>query len=76
MPVRTVGSYLHRWGYTAKRPRRHARKQDPEEIRQWLEESYPAIERRGRGRGSRDPLVRRDRGGRGSAPGAGVRARG
>jgi transposase len=46
MPVRTVGSYLHRWGYTAKRPRRHAKKQDPEEIRQWLEETYPAIKRR------------------------------
>jgi transposase len=46
MPVRTVGSYLHRWGYTAKRPRRHARKQDPEEIRRWLEGTYPAIEQR------------------------------
>jgi transposase len=46
MPVRTVGEYLKRWGYTAKRPRRHAKKQDPEEIRQWLEETYPAIERR------------------------------
>jgi transposase len=46
MPVRTVGSYLQRWGYTAKRPRRHAKKQDPEEIRQWLEETYPAIEQR------------------------------
>ena len=46
MPVRTVGEYLKRWGYTAKRPRRHARQQDPEEVRQWLEESYPAIEKR------------------------------
>ncbi len=46
MPIRTVGSYLQRWGYTAKRPRRHAKKQDPEEIRQWLEETYPAIEQR------------------------------
>jgi transposase len=46
MPVRTVGLYLQRWGYTAKRPRRRARKQDPEEIRRWLEETYPAIERR------------------------------
>jgi hypothetical protein len=44
--VRTVGAYLNRWGYTAKKPRRHARKQDPEEIRQWLEETYPAIEGR------------------------------
>jgi transposase len=46
MPVRTVGLYLQRWGYTAKRPRRHAKKQEPEEIRQWLEETYPAIEQR------------------------------
>ena len=46
LPVRTVGEYLRRWGYTAKRPRRHARQQDPEEVRQWLEETYPAIEKR------------------------------
>ena len=46
MPVRTVGEYLRRWGYTAKRPRRHARQQDPEEVREWLEETYPAIEAR------------------------------
>jgi transposase len=39
MPVRTVGEYLRRWGYTAKRPRRRHRKQDPEEVRQWLEET-------------------------------------
>jgi transposase len=43
---RTVGRYLKRWGFTAKRPRRHARDQDPEEVRQWLEETYPAIEAR------------------------------
>jgi transposase len=40
---RTVGRYLRRWGFTAKRPRRHARDQDPEEVREWLEEIYPAI---------------------------------
>jgi transposase len=44
--VRTVGLYLRRWGFTAKRPRRRARDQDPEEVRQWLEETYPAIEER------------------------------
>jgi hypothetical protein len=43
MPVRTVGEYLRRWGYTAKVPRRHAKDQDPEEVRQWLAESYPGI---------------------------------
>jgi len=43
MPVRTVGEYLKRWGYTAKAPRRHSRRQDPEEVRRWLEETYPAV---------------------------------
>lgn len=46
LAVRTVGLYLRRWGFTAKRPRRHARDQDAEEVRQWLEETYPAIEAR------------------------------
>jgi transposase len=46
MPVRTVGAYLRRWGFTPKAPRRHSRDQDPEEVRRWLEEEYPAIERR------------------------------
>jgi transposase len=46
LAVRTVGLYLERWGCTAKRPRRQSRDQDPEEVRQWLEETYPAIEAR------------------------------
>jgi transposase len=41
---RTVGAYLRRWGYTSKKPARHAKKQNPDEVRQWLEETYPAIE--------------------------------
>jgi transposase len=43
--VRTVGEYLKRWGYTAKKPCRHANDQEPEEVKEWLEETYPAIER-------------------------------
>lgn len=46
MPVRTVGKYLRRWGYTAKRPRRHATDQDPQEVRGWLRTIYPLIEAR------------------------------
>jgi transposase len=46
IPVRTVGEYLKRWNSTAKRPRRHAQDQDPEEVREWLEETYPALEER------------------------------
>src|SRR5438876_11667336 len=30
LAVRTVGKYLREWGFTPKRPRRHARDQDPE----------------------------------------------
>lgn len=52
MPVRTVGEYLKRWGYTAKVPRRHARRQDPEEVRRWREETYPAIVARARREGA------------------------
>ena len=75
LAVRTVGEYLKRWGYTAKKPRRHARKQDPEEVRQWLEETYPAIEKRAE-RGRRgDLLVRRDRRGGRRAPRLRLRAR-
>jgi transposase len=43
---RTVGEYLSRWDYTPKKPQRHAKKQDPEEVARWLEETYPAIEKR------------------------------
>jgi transposase len=46
MPVRTVGEYLKRWGFTAKKPSRRANDQDPEQVRKWLEETYPNLERR------------------------------
>lgn len=46
LAVRTVGRYLARWGVTAKRPRRHSRDQDPDEVREWLETTYPAIAER------------------------------
>ena len=75
MPVRTVGEYLERWGYTAKVPRRHAKDQDPEEVRHWLEVTYPAIEARA-ARRCGDPLVRRDRRGGRPATATGLRPRG
>jgi len=45
MPVRTVGEYLKRWGYTCKKPSRHSRKQDPEEVKEWLDKTYPELEK-------------------------------
>ena len=41
---RTVGTYLRRWGYTPKKPSRRSKRQDPDEVEQWLLETYPAIE--------------------------------
>jgi transposase len=52
MPIRTVGEYLKRWGYTTKKPRRHARDQDPEEVDRWLQETYPNLAERARNEGS------------------------
>jgi transposase len=41
---RTVGQYLRRWGYTPKKPSRHGRRQDADQVERWLLETYPAIE--------------------------------
>lgn len=43
MPVRTVGEYLKRWGFTPQKPLRRAYKQNPKAINKWLDEEYPAI---------------------------------
>ena len=50
LPIRTVGEYLHRWGFTPQKPVRKAYKQDPKAVAEWLETTYPAIEKAG-GRG-------------------------
>lgn len=52
LPIRTVGEYLRRWGLTPQRPVRHASRQDPEEVRQWLEEEYPALAERAKKEGA------------------------
>ena len=52
MPVRTVGEYLKRWGFTPQRPLRHAYRQDPEAVRRWLQEEYPQIQARAKREGA------------------------
>jgi len=44
MPIRTVGEYLKRWGYTPQKPLRRAYEQNPKAVQKWLDEEYPAIE--------------------------------
>lgn len=46
MPVRTMGHYLTRWGFTAQKPIKRAYEQRPEAIAAWLKTEYPRIKRR------------------------------
>jgi transposase len=46
LPIRTVGEYLRRWGFTPQKPVRKAHKQDPKAVARWLKETYPGIQKR------------------------------
>ena len=52
MPIRTVGEYLKRWGYSPQRPANRAYEQDPVAVETWLEEVYPAIAQRANAEGA------------------------
>ena len=43
VPIRTMGEYLKRWGYTPQRPLKRAYEQRPKEIQHWIDTRYPAI---------------------------------
>jgi transposase len=43
LAVRTMGTYLARWGFTAQKPLRRAYEQDRAAVRRWLRRDYPAI---------------------------------
>jgi transposase len=51
LAVRTTGTYLARWGYTARKPLRRAYEQDPAAVRRWLRRDYPAIAARAKAEG-------------------------
>lgn len=46
MPIRTVGEYLKRWGFTPQKPLKRAYEQEAKTVETWLKQEYPAIERR------------------------------
>jgi transposase len=48
LAVRTTGTYLARWGFTAQKPLRRAYEQQPAAVRDWLRDEYPAIVTRAR----------------------------
>jgi transposase len=43
LAVRTMSTYLARWGFTAQKPLRRAYEQSPKAVRRWLRQDYPAI---------------------------------
>ena len=43
LPVRTMGEYLKRWGFTPQKPIKKAYEQQPGKVKRWLREEYPAI---------------------------------
>jgi transposase len=51
LAVRTMGSYLARWGFTAQKPLRRAYEQDPAAVRRWQRRDYPAIADRAKAEG-------------------------
>ena len=46
MPIRTVGEYLKRWGFSPQKPLKRAYEQNAEAVKKWLDEEYPAIAKR------------------------------
>jgi transposase len=52
MPIRTVGLYLSRWGFTPQRPAKRAYEQRPAQVQEWLDDTYPLIERRAKAEGA------------------------
>jgi len=52
LPVRTMGHYLQSWGFTPQKPAKQAYEQQPEKVREWLDETYPALHRRAQEEGA------------------------
>lgn len=52
MPIRTVGEYLKRWGFTPQKPLKRAYEQDPKQVELWLQQEYPVIQQHAKQQGA------------------------
>ncbi|NLE06180.1 MAG: IS630 family transposase [Crenarchaeota archaeon] len=74
LPIRTIGEYLKRWGYTPQKPLKKAYEQQPKVVKAWLEEKYPDIKERAKAEnadiywGDETGLSSEDNRGRGYSP--------
>jgi transposase len=74
LPIRTIGEYLKRWGFTPQKPLRRAYEQRPQVVQEWLDDRYPEIQRRAKKEkaeiywGDESGLSSEDHRGRGYSP--------
>lgn len=52
LPIRTVGDYLKRFGFTPQKPLKRAYEQNPKAVQRWLDEDYPAIAKQAKQEGA------------------------
>lgn len=52
LPIRTLGTYLERWGFTAQKPKSRAYEQSDKAVQKWLNEDYPEIASRAKKEGA------------------------
>ena len=52
LPIRTLGEYLKRWGFTSQKPIRRAYEQSPAAVKAWLDDDYPTIAERAKAEGA------------------------
>jgi len=74
LDLRQVGRYLKRWGFTPQRPAKAAYQRCEAQVKRWLDEEYPAIEKKAKREGAEihwadeTGLKSHDHRGRGYAP--------
>lgn len=52
LPIRTMGEYLKRWGFTPQKPILRTYERCPAKVKCWLDEAYPAIALRAKAEGA------------------------
>jgi transposase len=46
LAINTMGDYLRKWGFTPQKPKKKAYEQCSKKVQKWLEQEYPAIQKR------------------------------
>ena len=52
LPIRTVGDYLKRWGFTPQKPTKRAFERNEKAVTRWLTEEFPSISARAKEEGA------------------------